>query len=82
MKTICCNYESSSNVPYPVFWNEFNKVVQCHNCGEIYVPVSQVHTAFQQGRQDCMKWVGEECKKNLERLTAIRDNLHSPLDDN
>jgi hypothetical protein len=19
-------------------WNEFNKVVQCHNCGHVYVP--------------------------------------------
>lgn len=35
-KTPCCNYESRTT--YPVYWNEFNKVVQCHNCGHVYEP--------------------------------------------
>lgn len=36
--TECCGYSLSSNLQYPVMWNEYNKVVQCHNCGHIYVP--------------------------------------------
>lgn len=37
MKTSCCNYEINNENP-PVKWNEFNGVVQCHNCGHVYVP--------------------------------------------
>ena len=37
MKTQCCNYEIDNEKP-PVMWNEFNNVVQCHNCGQVYVP--------------------------------------------
>lgn len=37
MKTTCCNYEIDNTRP-PVMWNEFNGVVQCHNCGHVYVP--------------------------------------------
>lgn len=37
MKTQCCNYPIDDKRP-PVMWNEFNGVVQCHNCGHVYVP--------------------------------------------
>jgi uncharacterized Zn finger protein len=37
MKTPCCGYEIDNARP-PVMWNEFNGVVQCHNCGHVYVP--------------------------------------------
>ena len=30
----CCGYADSSAVK----WNEFNGVVQCHNCGQVYMP--------------------------------------------
>ena len=36
--TECCNYSAPITIPYPVMWNEFNKVVQCHNCGHVWVP--------------------------------------------
>lgn len=36
--TLCCGYAASLDRPYPVMWNEFNKVVQCHNCGHQYTP--------------------------------------------
>ncbi len=36
--TLCCHYRCRADVPYPVMWNPFNKVVQCHNCGQVYVP--------------------------------------------
>lgn len=37
-KTECCSYVADSDRPYPVFWNRFNRVVQCHNCGHVYSP--------------------------------------------
>lgn len=36
--TECCNYSAPITLPYPVMWNKFNKVVQCHNCGHVWVP--------------------------------------------
>ena len=36
-KTPCCNYTCTTDIPYPVMWNPYNKEIQCHNCGEIYV---------------------------------------------
>ena len=35
----CCGYIACiAGADYPVMWNPYNKVVQCHNCGHIYVP--------------------------------------------
>ena len=34
MKTKCCDYHD----PTAVQWNPFNEVVQCHNCGHVYMP--------------------------------------------
>jgi hypothetical protein len=31
----CCGYKASIN-DHPVKWNPWNKVVQCHNCGQIW----------------------------------------------
>jgi hypothetical protein len=36
----CCQYVLTDTQKYPVFWNPFNKVVQCHNCGHIWTPES------------------------------------------
>jgi len=36
--TECCNYSAPLRLPYPVMWNEFNKFVQCHNCGQVWNP--------------------------------------------
>ncbi len=44
-------------------WNEFNQVVQCHNCGEIYVPQSKQLDALQQGRIEGATWMKDEIKK-------------------
>lgn len=30
----CCGYEN----PEVVMWNDFNRVVQCHNCGAAWAP--------------------------------------------
>ncbi len=32
----CCGYHD----PTAVMWNPYNKVVQCHNCGRVWVPRS------------------------------------------
>lgn len=37
MKTPCCGHEIDHN-RHPVYWNPYNKVIQCHVCGEIYEP--------------------------------------------
>ena len=37
MKTICCQYDYGK-LPHPVQFNPYNNVVQCLNCGEMYVP--------------------------------------------
>lgn len=68
MKTQCCNYEAPEGIPYPVMWNQFNKVVQCHNCGEIYVPADLARTAYRKGTEDTMKWVSKFCEEQTERL--------------
>lgn len=38
--TQCCNYTCSTSLGYPIMWNPFNKVVQCHNCGNIFLPTN------------------------------------------
>lgn len=70
MKTLCCDYDPPVDVPYPVMWNEFNKVVQCHNCGEVWTPISRHLEAYKRGQEHTMKWVSEECKRQTERLNA------------
>lgn len=39
MRTVCCNYAARID-NYPVYYNPGNNVVQCHNCGHIYIPVA------------------------------------------
>ena len=38
--TLCCSYpiEREANNRCVIMWNEYNHVVQCHNCGEVYTP--------------------------------------------
>lgn len=37
MRTKCCNYPVSLGMTV-IEYNDYNKVVQCHNCGCIYEP--------------------------------------------
>lgn len=75
MKTQCCDYEPSSGIPYPVFWNPFNGVVQCHNCGTVYVPQKEVLMAYNKGVDRTMKWVSETCKEQIKKLTTLNESL-------
>lgn len=38
LPTQCCGYIGQKAQDYPVMWNSGNGVVQCHNCGHVYVP--------------------------------------------
>jgi hypothetical protein len=58
MKTLCCNYEYAGQ-PHPVFFNIYNRVVQCHNCGEVYVPQFDVTKE----EEAVAKRVNTECRK-------------------
>lgn len=37
-----CTIEPQDKQLSSVFWNPFNRVVQCHQCGQIYEPVKPV----------------------------------------
>lgn len=59
MKTACCDYQCKDDDFGPVFTNTGNNVVQCHNCGEGYVPRSEVDalkTALEAARVALSKW--------------------------
>ena len=47
--TLCCNKNYPLTIPYPVYWNEFNKVVQCHSCGQVYEPKPKEKDLTQKG---------------------------------
>ena len=38
MATSCCGYIPELSETYPVYWNPYNRVVQCHNCGTVWKP--------------------------------------------
>jgi hypothetical protein len=46
-KTECCAYEGNHD-DWPVKWNEWNRVVQCHICGKFYEPIHAAIKAAQQ----------------------------------
>jgi len=37
--TACCDYLINNDDPV-IKWNNYNQVVQCHNCGTIYIPTA------------------------------------------
>ena len=41
--TPCCGYKYNARGDSgPIFWNQFNKIVQCHNCGQAFSPIAPV----------------------------------------
>lgn len=46
--TPCCNYHYQGQGP--IYWNPFNKVVQCHNCGTRFVEVRNSSTGLDFGQ--------------------------------
>jgi hypothetical protein len=39
-KMPCCGYLTKQGQPTPIYWNPYNKVVQCHNCGQQFAPLT------------------------------------------
>lgn len=38
----CCGYQVKPGQPSTIFWNPFNELVQCHNCGQTFLAESLV----------------------------------------
>ena len=70
--TECCNYSAPITIPYPVMWNEFNKVVQCHNCGHVWVPKCPELIAIAQAVN---KW--NKCETSEQSYELVREILSS-----
>ena len=49
MKTPCCNFEPR-DYRWPVYC-QGNGIVQCHNCGEVYVPKSELDKLTKQNAE-------------------------------
>lgn len=45
--TPCCRKRYPLTIPYPVQWNPYSKVVECHACGAIYTIQKPISTAEQ-----------------------------------
>lgn len=80
--TPCCNYVADPSQGYPVFWNPFNGVVQCHNCGHTYSPeASGASAEYWKNRslqaEDLIErmqtW--EEVLPKQERLEQLQSNV-------
>lgn len=69
MKTACCQYQCKDDDFGPVFTNTGNNVVQCHNCGEVYVPGSELAAL-----REANRWipVGERLPKKLGNVEIWR----------
>ena len=64
----CCRYVADPE-NYPVYYNPYNNVVQCHNCGEQYVPASKVTFLISQ-----IEKIKVDNDKHLEDSVAIHCN--------
>ena len=80
----CCGYDNTS----AVYWNPYNKVCQCHNCGHVYTPIlpeSALAQAKEEGRREGMREAADICEKVLgkrERNPYIdRSAYESACDD-
>ena len=64
-KTPCCEYEwDNCGDPGPIFWNPFNRTVQCHSCGENFSNVP-----------DAPKWVSEIDRELPTEGAIVREVL-------
>jgi hypothetical protein len=62
-----CTIELNDRMSSSVFWNEFNKVVQCHKCGHVYEP-----------KQYPNPTTGEWTAEWLRRTVASHWDEHKP----
>lgn len=69
LATPCCAYVARDQ-HWPVSWNPFNRVVQCHNCGTVYEPkeaslksieIQGVHLAH----------IGGRCEVSVQTMDGV-----------
>jgi hypothetical protein len=72
LPTPCCKYRAELSNAYPIFWNPFNKVVQCHNCGHQYEPVKPPSVA---NEPDLGEWLGPVAVAAIEAASEIPPGL-------
>lgn len=75
--TLCCNYEADPSLPYPVFWNPYNGVVQCHACGHQYEPVKIPSIA---NEPDIGEWLGPVAVAGIEAAERLRDAIQKSIE--
>jgi hypothetical protein len=51
-----CTIEQDDRMKSSVFWNEFNRVIQCHKCGQVYEPVSPLSARSDQ-KKEPYSWI-------------------------
>jgi len=71
----CCGYDNTS----AVYWNPYNKVCQCHNCGHVYTPIlpeSALTQAREEGRREGMR---EAEKYICEAIVATQDGCDGTM---
>jgi len=71
----CCGYDNTS----AVYWNPYNKVCQCHNCGHVYTPIlpeSALTQAREEGRREGMREAAEKYKALVEAAEQEHGGSH------
>jgi transposase-like protein len=64
----CCGYTNASVVK----WNPFNRIVQCHNCGQTYTP-QQMTPWSQKTIEQKIEASIRHYKKEIERAKEVGD---------
>jgi uncharacterized protein YegP (UPF0339 family) len=74
----CCGYGN----PDAVRWNPYNRVVQCHNCGQVYAPTTQAPDGTHRPHRDdeVATWMKRKRDTHTPDSTAWRA-LDDLLDD-
>lgn len=70
--TPCCGHITFEALPYPIRWNPSLGVIQCHKCGEIYIPATVALRVAKDAQEQVMKFVSKECQKQTDRLFSLR----------
>ena len=67
-RTIACDHFHESR--HPVYWNPFNKVVQCHKCGTIFIPSSALESygkeQYRSGFQAGVRGAANICQRYID----------------
>ena len=78
-KTPCCDYDTSrdEHTKSVIMWNPYNRVVQCHNCGQIYISITDdvvaelVLLATDEQMAEAYKNAGQDMNKAAEHTRKV-----------